>query len=499
MDFFQAQSDNRRESAVLLFAFAAVFAVCFSVVYWFAESVASLFASVPTPYPSLIKWGIFSVFTFIVVLGCYRRWSDVAGGGDKLAEHLGASKLNRANAERREKRLLNMVDELSIAGGVKAPTSYVLQTEHSINAFVAGNSKRTVMVVTQGALEHLSEDELRAVVAHEIGHIANNDLSISMKLLIGLGGLKAISEAGYACYAQTHVKNTSSNNITAMFGASSGSDHTNPAAAFMLHIVLGTLLIALGSLFSFFGDVLKSAFSRKRELLADAKAVQFTRDSWSMASALNTLAEKENLRGMRLRFQGEVDHMCIDSPTTHRFFPKFLATHPPLQKRIASIDPHFDVKHRKKKEQAARKNSAGDATTREHHVKQGSARTVVSHDIGFTNESSSIGDCGEELALLFSLVIQTSGYKHEANNAKYLGTLKCYVNEALPMRTADEPGIEEEFEKALRTLLTLPAIQRQNLLDHLAELVDHDGIQLPEETHMLERVYSRLNPSQKAA
>ncbi len=495
MDFFQTQNDKRRESLLLLVGFAAAFAVCFAIIYWLASAIAGW---VPDDTQVFVKWGIISGFAGVITWGCYQRWQDVAGGGHTLAEHLGAERIHRRTDDRNQRRLLNMVEEISVAAGIKPPRAYVLPMEQSINAFVAGNRTSTVLVVTRGALTHFNEDEMRAVVAHEIAHIANDDLGISMKLLIGLGGLNAITEAGYSCYATTHIK-SSDNKIVDMFSDNPSRRHGNPVAGFMLAIIVGTLLVLLGCVFTLLGDILKTAFSRKREFLADAKAVQYTRDTWAMASALQTISEHEELRGLRLRYQGAIDHMCIDAPGSHMFFDKWLATHPPLDTRIKSIDPHFDIKLRKRREREAGGNTDAAATNASGNKSAGAARTVIAPAAEPIVSALNIAHCGAELSILISLMIQTAGYNDESNLPKYESTLKCYTGEKHPMRNWQEPNITEEFESALDTLLKLPAIQRQNLLDHIGELVEHDGILLEEETRLLEHVYKRLNPSDKAA
>ena len=214
-----------------------------------------------------------------------------------------------------------------------------------------------------------------------------------------------------------------------------------------------------------------------------------------MASALNTISEHDELRGLRLRYQGEIDHMCIDAPGAVGFTDKWLATHPPLEDRITSIDPHFHVKQRKRKD---RESGEPPANTNKNKP-TGAARTVVAPSAVPISNALSMAECGSELSILISLMIQTAGYDRGANLSKFGSTLKCYTNEKHPMRNWDEPGIGDELEAALDKLLLLPAMQKQNLLNHLGELVEHDGILLDEEKKLLSHVYLRLNPADKAA
>jgi len=495
MDFFESQNDSRRQSMFLVMAFSIVFVSCFAVIYliagFLAKPLAGLFTSLNASY---VLWSIVGALTTVIAWGCYSRWQDVSDGGHQLAKRLGATPVSQHSDDRTHKQLQNLVEEMSVAACVNVPDCFVIIRENSINAFVAGNSDSTVLVVTQGTLTQLDTDELRAVVAHELAHIANHDLSISMKLLIALGGLNAISIAGRACFSSRHLQpehSTSGNfSVRRGYGQSDAMVTVAFVGVTIVSFVVGTLLCILGCVFSFFGQVLKAAFSRKRELLADAKAVQFTRDKWSVASALNKIAECDIPRGLRSRFSADVAHMCIDSPGGNGLFPSWLATHPPLQTRITSIDPHFQVKYRKNSGVDKNKNDKPTA---------GAARTVVLPDAGIHQTTCSSNDFAAELSVLFSLIIQSSGYNKETSTKKYESTLKCYTSEPIPMRLANEPGINAELDVALSALIQLPAMQRQNLLDHVAELVDHDGIQVKEETVLLAHIYERLNPSDKAA
>jgi len=484
MDFFETQKDSRRESMILLAAFAAVFIICFLFVHWLASGVATvLHAMTPALHHKLTTWLLICPIALVIMIGCYTRWRDVSSGGHQLAMRLGAMPMTRNAEHRSQSQLLNIVEEISIAASITAPASYVLKNESSINAFVAGTSDCTVLVVTQGALDKLSEQEMRAVVAHEIAHIDNNDLSLSMKLLVALGGLNAITEAGHACFKRARVKRNDD-----PFARSMSSQ--NSAALSVVFVIMGVFLYLLGGVFTFFGDVLKAAFSRKRELLADAKAVQYTRNTWGIASALDKIAKNKQRIGLHSKYSSEIAHMCIDAPSLHFLFPKSLATHPALDTRISAIEPHFQVKSRK------RERPADEASK---HPTNGVARTVIGSDVSNALSTRTMSDCLPELAILIAMMVQTSGNNADKNAIKYQSTLKCYTNKTIPMHSADAPNSEAELERALDCLLQLPANQRQNLTDHLAELAEHDGVHMEAEVNLLEHIYSRLNPDSKAA
>lgn len=481
MDFFETQQTSNRQSLVLLAAFATVFFVCFTAVYWFASFIAYpihwLFDGLST---GLIKWSLIGLFAVVIAVGCFKRWRDVSEGGERIARLLGAQEVERSSASAQDKQFLNTVEEMAVAANVLAPQCYCLRGESSINAMVAGNKKSTALIVTQGALDKLSTDEFRAVVGHEMGHIVNNDLVFTMRLLIALGGLNAISEAGYHCFEPTQIKAS----------GTSASAHDIGVAGYALLIVMGVFLCVIGSFFKLCGDILKAAFSRKRELYADAKSVQFTRNTWGLASALNKIAEDSSNRRLSSVYSAEIAHMCIDRPRAHFLFPRLLATHPPLQTRIDTVEPHFDVKNRKKTRTEEEPPAANTGWA---------GRTQLNAVANPAHMFVSLVDCDAELAVLLAMVIQSGGYDADVSRSKYEQTLKTYTGATIPMAMAGTNDAEHGLNDALEKLALLPPMQRQNLLDHIAEIMEHDGIKMQSEADLLEIIRSRLNPPAAAA
>lgn len=285
----------------------------------FGES-ASLWA------PSTPAVAMTGIIWLTVIAGCFFRALDVKAGGAVLARRFGAVHASDRTRHELENRLLNVVAELSIASTTSQPDVYVLRHETSINAFVVGNSSgRNVVVVTQAALEAFDRDELQAVIAHEFGHIANGDLPLNMRLLVVLGGLMAIDEVGRILVAK-------------------GPDR-------LIHpgVLVGYVLIAIGSISAFSGKLLRAAFTRQREYLADASAVQFTRNPSALASALSIVKEKQQEPTLHSRHVQELAHLCFQSRASARWYLRLFASHPPLQSRIDALDPHFALKQRKKR------------------------------------------------------------------------------------------------------------------------------------------------------
>src|SRR5690606_23404032 len=223
------------------------------------------------------------------------------------------------------RRLLNVVAEMTIASGLPMPDVYVLERESGINAFAAGLTPADAAIaVTRGALEQLDRAELHGVIGHEISHIASGDIRLNQRLLGCSFGVLALSQIGRLLMRTA----------TARSGRGRRSDGV-PAV-----IALGAAIFVIGSIGLLLSRLIKAAVSRERERLADASAVQFTRDPSGLASALKKIAGFT----ARLTAAGseEVAHMLFEHRT--RGLGGWFATHPPLVERIRALEPGFDPK-----------------------------------------------------------------------------------------------------------------------------------------------------------
>jgi len=280
-----------------------------------------------TPDMSLARYPAVVVFTTIVVLGTIgisslARTISLAAGGSKVAEQLGGTRVGADTTDPLKKRLRNVVEEIAIASGLPVPQVYVLEREAGINAFAAGYSPANAAIaVTRGALVNLNRDELQGVVAHEFSHVLNGDMRLSTRLIGLLFGLTVI-----AMIARTILRFTP---------RSSGSSRKGGGGIAVIYLA-ALVVLALGWIGLFFGRLIQAAVSRNRESLADASAVQFTRDPQGLRDAL----VKIGALGAGSRFSDadaeEVAHMLF-APGIRRAF----ATHPPLEQRIREIDPSF--------------------------------------------------------------------------------------------------------------------------------------------------------------
>ena len=312
MNFFEQQAAARRNSSRLVFLFAlAVLGIVLAVdAVTFIATHGNTGALVFTTLATLAVIGIGSMY----------RIASLRGGGEPVALQMGGVPVPEDTTDLNLRRLRNVVEEIAIASGVPVPKVYVLEHEAAINAFAAGYSTSdAVVAVTRGALDRLNRDELQGVIAHEFSHILNGDMRLNIRLIGVLFGILMIGLIGRKIL--THVR----------FG---GRDKGAGA-------ILGAALVAMivGYIGLFFGRMIKAGVSRSRETLADASAVQFTRQTQGLAGALKKIGGLHE--GAKLNDRGdaeEVSHMLFGDGVG---FSGLFATHPPLLKRIQALEPGF--------------------------------------------------------------------------------------------------------------------------------------------------------------
>lgn len=340
MDFFQAQDRARSKTAGLVFFFL-VFSVLFACCLTFALSLIapSLFTS-PQAYEDFRYRGIWleqlnlmlerpywypllSIFggtCFVIIVGTVYKALDLARiGGRGLVERLGARQINSACQDDQERRLLNVIEEISLAAGIPVPAIYVLDRETGYNAFVAGSKPGDVAItVTRGALDQFSRDELQSVIAHEFSHIFNSDATLNMRCIGVIFGIQMIALLGREVLFR--MRNVRGRNAGGVF-------------------MFGLALFLIGSIGYVCGQIIRCAISRQREFLADAAAVQFTRNPTGLVQAFKKILGLDN--GGRMESIGAnahvLSHMFFVQGITS-FFGSLFSTHPPLDERIRRID-----------------------------------------------------------------------------------------------------------------------------------------------------------------
>lgn len=336
MDFFGAQDNARRNTWRLAALFAAAVAglilltnVLIGAVYmWTARPAATggidfsgTLTDLPVSYWVTISLGVIG----IVALASGYKYLQVRGGGRAIAESLGGRLITQSTTDYRERRLLNIVEEMAIASGTPVPPVYVID-EPSINAFAAGfSSDDAVVGINQGTLDHLERDELQGVVAHEFSHILNGDSRLNLRLIAVLHGILFIGLMGRGL----------------LYGFGRRTYRRSRGGGGAPGLALGLGFLVIGYAGTFFGNLIKAAVSRQREYLADAASVQFTRNPYGLSGALKKIGGLSAGSTMSGAAAGEASHMFFGQASRH-FLNGLMATHPPLDKRIRAVDPRWD-------------------------------------------------------------------------------------------------------------------------------------------------------------
>jgi heat shock protein HtpX len=312
MNFWEAQRRAKSRTALYL----TLFIILTVIAAFFAEIAMRYFAgqnygSSEIPYVGLGFLGV----TFAVAGFNYMNYLQV--GGSYVAESVGARLVDPYSRNPKERQLINIVEEISIATSLPMPPVYLLNSEE-INAFAAGTSPdNAAITVTKGCLLKLNRDELQGVLAHEFGHIYNRDMTIGMQVAAMIMGFFFVSYIG----------------LRLLHGASLSSRNGGKRGGSPL-IIAAVILLVAGSITWFFGSILQAMVSRQREYLADACSVQYTRNPQGIAHALRKIAQSATS-----------DMPMNGKPFSHLYFnehPSFLsrlfATHPPIEERIAAIE-----------------------------------------------------------------------------------------------------------------------------------------------------------------
>lgn len=229
----------------------------------------------------------------------------------------GAKPLERKS----NKRVYNLVENLCISRGMKMPKVYVI-ADDSLNAYASGLSDRTFAItLSRGIIDKLDDDELEAVIAHELAHIINRDVRLLIVSIIFVGIFAFVTEIAFR--------------MLAYGGGGKSNDGKKGGGALVIILVLGLIGILLSSLFRF-------ALSRKREYLADAGAAEMTKNPLALASALRKVSEDPWIEAVK---RDDVAQMFIEHPTKKKdqssfatFFNSAFATHPPIKKRIQVLE-----------------------------------------------------------------------------------------------------------------------------------------------------------------
>ena len=332
MNFFDAQDRARRATqwlVVVYFIATALIVLGVTTIFGLALFGTSMDGRplspgeilAANPGPLLTTAAITALF--IIGASVYKT-AVLSSGGGRVARQMGGTLVVADVTDPLRRRLRNVVEEMAIASGVPVPEIYVLEEEAGINAFAAGYSPGDAAVaVTRGALEILNRDELQGVIAHEFSHILNGDMRLNIRLMGVLFGILVLGLMGRMI-------------VRGGYHGRLLSSRRDRGAPVVLLIGLGVAI--LGWIGVFFARLIKAAVSRQREYLADASAVQFTRQTDGIANALKKIGGYSEASYIRAADPEEVSHMLFGAGA---LFTGLFATHPPLCDRIRALDPSF--------------------------------------------------------------------------------------------------------------------------------------------------------------
>ena len=292
MNFRTMQAANRRNTMGLLVGMGVLmWCVVYAALAYFGGTGAGI---VP------IAVGI----ALVSVWGSYY-------GSDKLVLTMTGAKLIQ---ESDNPKLFDLIQEVIIASGLPMPKVAIV-IDSAPNAFATGrNPEHALIAFTTGILDAMDRDQLQGVIAHEMAHVANRDTLVSAVAATTAGAIAIVSDM-----------------LTRMMFFGGGRDRNREGGGNPLMLIISLVILILAPLAAV---MLKSAISRKRESLADATAVSFTRNPAGLRSALEVLAADSTVVQQR---STAVAHIWIESPLDSKSVSKLFSTHPPIAERIAVL------------------------------------------------------------------------------------------------------------------------------------------------------------------
>jgi Zn-dependent protease with chaperone function len=318
-EFFQRQEAQRTYTRWLVWAFiAAILAVVLVINLVILVGFGGNPVHVIREAPEVVFW-ISGIVLVIILIASWHKSYELRAGGATVARALGGVQINGSDGDFKRKRLVNIVEEMAIAARIRKPQIFILTEEEGINAFAAGNSPdEAAVAVTQGALDAFDRDQLQAVIGHEFSHILNGDMKINMRLTAWIFGLFVITDLAGRF----------------MRGRSRGK------GAARLKLIAFGIFIA-GSVGMLAGRLLQAAVSRRREHLADASSVQFTRNPQALQAAFVAMAASG--AGTRLAHESShgMAHMFFagsEPKWANKIGGSWFATHPPIEERVNALD-----------------------------------------------------------------------------------------------------------------------------------------------------------------
>jgi Zn-dependent protease with chaperone function len=373
VDFYAEQDNARRKTRwlVLLFVIAVLMLIGISNVLIAGLVYFMGITTVPAlpggSVDGLFLWFSWQRFTwvclavmgtvFVVILF---KWAQLSSGGKGVAERLGGQRILPGTDDSSQRRCLNVVEEMALAAGLPVPPVYLLAGERGINAFAAGISPADAVIgITQGSLDNFNREQMQGVIAHEFSHILNGDMRLNIRLAAMLKGITFISDIG-----ELVVRGTS---------RSRGSSRSGGKSPQIL--LLGVGLWLVGWLGGMFAGFIKAAVSRQREHLADASAVQFTRNPGGVADALKVIGGYVPGTLIVEARAAELSHIFFGQISSALW--QFFATHPPLGERIRRIEPNWNGEYIQRDRDSSYQGMPEDRLRREQERRAAATATAA--------------------------------------------------------------------------------------------------------------------------
>lgn len=427
MDFFGAQDHARRltRRLVLLFTLSIISLIVVTnllVMFTLGVVDAEPQAGLQFSFDPIMVTAVSVAVIGVVVLASLYRIMTLRKGGAAVAEMLQGRLVVDGRNSVSEQRLLNVVEEMAIAAGTPVPPVYIIE-EAGINAFAAGYSLSDAVIgVTRGTVEKLSRDELQGVIAHEFSHILHGDMRLNIRLIGLLHGIMMLGMAGY------YLLRTG--------GAVRRSKEANAV------VILALGLIIIGATGMFFGSLIKAAVSRQREYLADASAVQYTRNHKGIAGALKRIGAEAEGSLMNHPATTEISHSLFGAGTQMTLRGLF-ATHPPLKARIKQLDSSWDGTFPPPVSSVPAAETDGSEDDSARPARSGSRSATMGLAMATAAAFQRIGDPDDEdmayaREIYQQLPVTLLDAAHEPNGARAL----VYLMLLMP----DEPGRQAQLE-----------------------------------------------------
>ena len=304
MDFFREQDIARRNTRLLtaLFILAVLALIAITNLLFLGLLLFETGGNGASDLIAYLDWSSFfavgAVVALIIGLVALVNWFNFARGGKQIANALGGTLVQPSTEDPLERRAANIVQEMALAANMPVPSLFILEEEAGINAFAAGITPADAIVaVTRGSIEQLKRHELQGVVAHEFSHILNGDMRLNIRMMGVLFGIMVLALIG-----RLVVRGSRHGRLL------SRRDKNAPAI-----LIIGLGFLILGYVGMFFARVIKAGVSRQREYLADASAVQFTRQTEGIANALKKIGGYDQGSRIQAADPEEVSHMLFGS------------------------------------------------------------------------------------------------------------------------------------------------------------------------------------------